>query len=751
MKLLTSVLVASASATKSLQPGSPNHGRNPAVGNQNGGRIPVTNIMSSVDADKQTWDQNAGDVDLSGDNDVRDKGNLDPGYWCDQIEVEDDQRDGKGPSHIFTIDSPEWLTETGKYNNNGLGRSDRQGMPGAQNSVNGENLGDRIIGGQNAQAHAWSYIAYFYGCGATLIAQNWAVTAAHCCTIPAWYFKDKDLCFGRDYKNGNPGADNVSLEQCSGIADIIQHPEYDRTTTVLNDICLLKLKSNVVYNAHVQPACLPRQGDSLTDDKVVTEEMIANGHPDDPDTGKPLQNINCFVAGWGYRQENKWTSLPDILQDAQVHLFLNETCEEAYTEVNDDGTSTEYYRRDAMSCFGHEEGGIDACQGDSGGPLICLERSDSLIDGHINPVLRGVVSWGEGCARKGKPGVYARVSRFTDWIHDTIRNHAQDTTMGGSCSAQPLNELYQMDEGIMAVCGADGCKLVCDDSNLMPNVDKITCTNKKLNPPPQKVRRLGCAETASMFSAKCGAVSQNIAFPDLEKMTVFCTASKCTVSSKAEFSSKCEPSVAEVKCQGGRFNYNYDAIRCEPKKTTTKCGPVLLAFLEAEKNGVVPSCTRTKCYFSKPGVAKVNPSMIKCAGNRWKLATNEVIGDPRSMNFDMTTFNDFDEDMDCVGNSFWESIQDYYQPHNLEVELKGYANIGKPRVLCEKRGRSTWCAWHCLKQDGSVKKTGRQFKCHHKKGWSPPTYNGKIWCHPTYMSDGSYDQAKKIKSLRGNQ
>ena len=35
---------------------------------------------------------------------------------------------------------------------------------------------DRIIGGQNAQEHAWSFIAYFYGCGATLIAKNWALT-----------------------------------------------------------------------------------------------------------------------------------------------------------------------------------------------------------------------------------------------------------------------------------------------------------------------------------------------------------------------------------------------------------------------------------------------------------------------------------------------------------------------------------------------------------------------------------------------
>ena len=128
---------------------------------------------------------------------------------------------------------------------------------------------------------------------------------------------------------------------------------------------------------------------------MVADEDAPDITNDHGETFK-LQKINCFVAGWGYRQENKWTSLPDILQDAQVHLFLNETCEAAYTEIADDGSRTEYYRREEMSCFGHEEGGIDACQGDSGGPLICLERSTrEPVDtwgGHINPVLR-CVTW----------------------------------------------------------------------------------------------------------------------------------------------------------------------------------------------------------------------------------------------------------------------------------------------------------------------------------------------------------------------
>jgi secreted trypsin-like serine protease len=64
-----------------------------------------------------------------------------------------------------------------------------------------------------------------------------------------------------------------------------------------------------------------------------------------------------------------------------------------------------------MVCAGFPEGGVDTCQGDSGGPMFGRDAAGALK-------VVGATSWGEGCARPGKPGVYARVADdvLREWI-----------------------------------------------------------------------------------------------------------------------------------------------------------------------------------------------------------------------------------------------------------------------------------------------------------------------------------------------
>lgn len=51
-------------------------------------------------------------------------------------------------------------------------------------------------------------------------------------------------------------------------------------------------------------------------------------------------------------------------------------------------------------------------QGDSGGPLVSKTANQW--------VQAGIVSWGQGCAEPGFPGVYARVSQYQSWITSYI-------------------------------------------------------------------------------------------------------------------------------------------------------------------------------------------------------------------------------------------------------------------------------------------------------------------------------------------
>ena len=66
--------------------------------------------------------------------------------------------------------------------------------------------------------------------------------------------------------------------------------------------------------------------------------------------------------------------------------------------------------RSPMRCSAPAAGkaASNSCQGDSGGPV---DDGEKLV---------GVVSWGHGCARRLKYGVYTRVSTVSEWANEMI-------------------------------------------------------------------------------------------------------------------------------------------------------------------------------------------------------------------------------------------------------------------------------------------------------------------------------------------
>jgi len=237
-------------------------------------------------------------------------------------------------------------------------------------------LSTKIVGGENALKGEIPYIvslrskSYGHFCGGSLIAQNWILTAAHCVrggTID-------EVWIGMLDQKDTAGVEKIKP------AKIIAHEKYN-SQTMENDFALIKLSQNSTFAT----VALNSLEISIDDSMDATPIM-------------------SMTAGWGATKESSYT-LPNMLQKVSVPLVSTNNC-----------NATEAYAgdiKDSMICAGYKAGGKDSCQGDSGGPLVVANEDGTHT-------LIGVVSWGEGCARANKYGVYSKVSNGYEWIQTKI-------------------------------------------------------------------------------------------------------------------------------------------------------------------------------------------------------------------------------------------------------------------------------------------------------------------------------------------
>jgi secreted trypsin-like serine protease len=236
-------------------------------------------------------------------------------------------------------------------------------------------LDPRIIGGSPADIKdaPWQ-VALVFGkykdpfraqfCGGSVISNDWVVTAAHCVVNDSVNRTAANVAIVANTTFYNTGGDRID------VTEIRVHEKYDPQSNDY-DIALLKLAS---HPARLTPVGLPNSGDALP------------------------AGTNMIVTGWGALREGSPGTA--YLISANIPVISNQTCNEA---VSYNGAIT-----DNMICAGLRSGGLDSCQGDSGGPAVALSGDAKL--------LVGIVSFGEGCARRDKYGVYTNVRIFRPWI-----------------------------------------------------------------------------------------------------------------------------------------------------------------------------------------------------------------------------------------------------------------------------------------------------------------------------------------------
>ena len=246
----------------------------------------------------------------------------------------------------------------------------------------------RIIGGVESVPGAWpSQVALLLHkvadrnqaqfCGGTVLSASWILTAAHCV-----FEEDGTVTPARQIDVLAGTQDLTTGGERIAVKEVRVHAGFS-LSTLHYDVALLRLDH-------------PTQAPAMP--------IVAQGKGIAPGT-------DLVTSGWG-NQSATQSDFPIKLRDVHVPYVSDSACRAAYPPGPDE------VLLDTMFCAGIVGvGGKDSCNGDSGGPI------SAKLGGVYTQI--GIVSWGLVCADPTFPGVYTRLSAFTNSIKGQIRYGAQ--------------------------------------------------------------------------------------------------------------------------------------------------------------------------------------------------------------------------------------------------------------------------------------------------------------------------------------
>ena len=250
----------------------------------------------------------------------------------------------------------------------------------------------RMVGGQAIEQFEFPFLVRIYGsiqphndngfCGASLIADDWILTAAHC-------FGRRQPPYHAGIHKDSVRSDIVSEHNCTEniqIAETRCHPSWNGNAVHSNDICLARL---------IRPIRCARS---------IPKVRLDDGSVWPLDQPTTQNGGRADVIGWGTTDSAIRSGFSSRPIRVQENLYTRGQCESFYS-----GATIFMYTNGGMQCAGVS--GSGPCNGDSGGPLVVP------INGYYVQV--GVVSWSYGdphCGNPSYPTVYARVAGYLIWI-----------------------------------------------------------------------------------------------------------------------------------------------------------------------------------------------------------------------------------------------------------------------------------------------------------------------------------------------